>query len=380
MQRILADPEFVYRTEVNPNDVAPGETYEITDLELASRLSFFLWSSVPDEELIGLANAGRLSEPEVLEPQLRRMLADPRARELATNFAAQWLGLRALPAGKGPQIYPNFDDALRKALQTETEMFFESIVREDRSVMDLMTADYTFVNERLAQHYGIPNVHGPEFQRVTLTGEFDGRRGLLGKGAWLTTTSEPSRTSPVIRGKWVLMNLLGTLPPEPPADVPQLEEQVENGTVVEGELTIRARMEQHRQNPVCASCHQIMDPIGFALENFDGIGMWRTAEVGQPVIASGTFVDGTEFDGVSELREVLMRYSEQFARTLTEKLLIYAVGRTVDYNDMPAIRSIVSEAANDGYRFSAIVSGIVNNDLFRMNMKVDETGQVATRE
>ena len=261
-----------------------------------------------------------------------------------------------------------------------TARVFESIVREDRSVLDLMTADYTFVNERLAAHYGIPNIYGPEFRRVTLGAELDARRGLLGKGSVLMTTSLTTRTSPVARGKWVLMNILGTLAPEPPPSVPELEQEVENGQEIAGAVSIRSRMEEHRGNPVCSSCHRIMDPIGFALENFDGIGMWRTRDGEEPVIASGTFVDGTEFEGPSELREVLMKYSEQFVRTITEKLLVYAVGRAVDYNDMPAVRSIVREAASDDYRFSSIVLGIVNNDLFQRNMKVEPTEQIVTRD
>ena len=380
LQRILSDPEFVYRTEIDPPNVAPGETYAVTDLELASRLSFFLWSSVPDDELIQVATEGRLSNPDVLEQQVRRLLADDQAESLSTNFAAQWLNLRALPGGKAALVYPDFDDTLRSALATETEMFFDSIVREDRSVLDLMTADYTFLNERLARHYGIPGVYGPEFQRVTLGEEFDVRRGLLGKGSILLTTSDAARTAPVIRGKWVLMNILGTLPPEPPPNVPLLEEQVENGQVVQSSQSMRTRMEQHRANPVCASCHRIMDPIGFGLENFDGIGMWRTREGDEAVNASATFVDGTPFNGPSELREVLMKYSEQFARTLTEKLLIFAVGRNVDYEDMPAIRSIVRDAADQDYSFSSIVMGIVNSDQFRLNTKMEQTGQVALRD
>ena len=380
LQRILSDPEFVYRTEIDPHDAAPGETYPITDLELASRLSFFLWSSVPDEELIQVGAEGRLSDPDVLERQVRRMLADSQAESLSTNFGAQWLNLRALPGGKAALVYPDFDDTLRTALRTETEMFFDSIVREDRSVLDLMTADYTFVNERLARHYGIPGVYGPEFQRVTLGEEFDARRGLLGKGSILLTTSDAGRTSPVIRGKWILMNILGTLPPEPPPNVPLLEEEVENGQVVTSTQSMRSRMEQHRANPACASCHMIMDPIGFGLENFDGIGMWRSREGEEPVNATGTFVDGTRFEGPSQLRAVLMKYSDQFVRTLTEKLLIFAVGRSVDYNDMPALRSIVREAEAEDYRFSAIVLGIINSDLFRLNTKLEQTEEVALEE
>jgi cytochrome c553 len=371
--RILADPEFIYRTEVDPAGVAKGQTYWITDLELASRLSFFLWSSIPDDELISLAAQGKLRDATVLKQQVQRMLADSRSRELTNNFAGQWLGLRALPSSApAAQIFPDFDDTLRQAFRREAELFFESIVREDRNVVDLLTADYTFVNERLAEHYRIPNIYGPDFRRVTLGKELDARRGLLGKGAILTSTSLTNRTSPVARGKWVMMNILGTVPPEPPPNVPELETTANqaNGAEVADEVSVRARMEAHRTNPVCASCHRIMDPIGFSLESFDGIGMWRTRDGNDRVDPSGTFVDGTNLDGVSSLRETLAKYSDQFVQTLTEKLLTYAVGRAVDYQDMPAVRSIVRKAAAEDYRLSSIIWGIVSSDVFQRNTKL----------
>ena len=365
LQFILAHPEFVFRSESAPAGVKPGEAYRISDLELASRLSFFLWSNIPDDELINVAGQGKLKDPTVLEQQVRRMLADSRSQELVKNFAGQWLGLRTLQSST-PEgtIYPDFDDNLRQAMRTEAEMFFESIMREDRSLTELLTGDYTFVNERLAAHYGIPNVYGTQFRRVNLKGEFDVRRGLLGKGSVQLLTSNSDRTSPVLRGKWVLENLLGTHPPDPPPNVPPLKP---NPTA--GPQTMRQRMEEHRANPACSSCHRMMDPIGFALENFDGNGKWRTREAGQKLDASGQLVDGSPIDGVVSLRENLVRYSPQFLRTVTEKLLTYALGRGVEYDDMPVVRSIVREAAKKDYRFSAIVIEIVRTMPFQMNRK-----------
>ena len=378
LMRILADPEFIYRTEKDPAGVRAGQTYRITDLELASRLSFFLWGSIPDDELVDLASRGRLKDAEVLAQQVRRMLSDSRARQLTSNFAGQWLGLRALPStAPAAQIFPDFDDTLRQAFRREAELFFQSIVTEDRNVIDLLTADYTFVNERLAKAYGIPNVYGPTFRRVTLGAQFDARRGLLGKGAILTATSLTNRTSPVARGKWVLMNILGTLAPDPPPNVPELEtsDNQVNGAEAPDEVSVRARMEAHRSNPVCASCHRIMDPIGFALESFDGAGMWRTRDGKDAVDPTGTFVDGAKLDGVSSLRQTLLRYSGQFVQTFTEKLVIYALGREVGYQDMPAIRAIVRDAAAREYRFSAIVQAIVNSDLFQRNLRVENSAR-----
>ena len=365
LQFILAHPEFVFRAETAPAGVKPGEPYRISDLELASRLSFFLWSNSPDEELINLAGQGKLQDPNVLDKQVRRMLADPRSEELVKNFAGQWLGLRTLqnqtPEGT---IYPDFDDNLRQSMRTEAEMFFESILREDRSVIELLTADYTFVNERLAAHYGIPNVYGTQFRRVKLGGNLDVRRGLLGKGSFQLVTSNSDRTSPVLRGKWILENILGTHPPDPPPNVPALKP---NPTA--GPQTMRQRMEEHRANPACSSCHKMMDPIGFALENFDGTGKWRQREAGHDLDASGQLVDGSLITGVVSLREALVRYSSQFVQTVTEKLLTYALGRGVEYDDMPVVRSIAREAGKTDYRFSAIVLEIVRSMPFQMNRK-----------
>jgi hypothetical protein len=361
LQFVLAHPEFIFRTETAPATVKPGEAYRISDLELASRLSFFLWSNLPDDELIDLAAKGKLKDPNVLRQQVSRMLADRRSDELVKNFSGQWLGLRTLqnhtPEGT---IYPDFDDNLRQAMRTETEMFFDSILREGRSVLELLTADYTFVNQRLAEHYGIPNVYGTQFRRVKLDGALDVRRGLLGKGSFQLVTANSDRTSPVLRGKWVLENLLGTHPPDPPPNVPPLKPNPALGA-----QTMRQRMEEHRANPACASCHRMMDPIGFALENFDGVGKWRTAEAGQKLDVSGALVDGSKIDGVASLREGLLRYSPQFVRTATEKLLTYALGRGVDYDDMPTVRSIVREAGKDDYKLSAIVFEIVKSAPFQ---------------
>ena len=376
LEFILAHPEFVFRAEEGPSGVKPGQTYRVSGRELASRLSYFLWSSGPDETLLKLAENGALGDSTVLRREVRRMLADPRSHELVKNFAGQWLQLRTLQSST-PEgiIYPDFDDNLRQAFRTEAEMFFESIMREDRSVIDLLGADYTFVNERLAAHYGIPNVYGSQFRRVKLEGGLDVRRGLLGKGSILLATSVADRTSPVQRGKWVLMNILGTVPPDPPPNVPQLKSA--DGTSAGADQTMRQRMEQHRANPACASCHRMFDPIGFALENFDGIGKWRAAQYGQPVDASAQLTDGTRINGVIELRQALLRYSPQFVRTFTEKLLTYALGRGVEYLDMPVVRSIVRQAADENYRFSSLVLGIVTSEPFQMNRQAEEGIQAA---
>jgi mono/diheme cytochrome c family protein len=370
LQRILADPEFIYRGEREPATPAAGESYPISDLALASRLSFFLWSSIPDDELIDLAAQGRLSDPAVLEAQVRRMLADPRSEALISNFTGQWLNVRSLRASEPVvNLFPDFDDNLRNALQREVELFFESIVREDRSVLDLLTADYTFVNERLAKHYGIPNIYGPRFRRVTLPAELDMRNGLLGKGALLTVTSAAARTSPVTRGKWFLQTFLGVSPPDPPPNVPVLAEKPPDTTGNAKAPTLRQTMEAHRSNPACASCHQIFEPMGMALENFDAVGAWRTEDAGVSVDATGVMPDGTKLDGVGTLRGALERYSDQFARVVTEKLLIYALGRGVEYQDMPVVRAIARDAAATRYRFSSLISAIVKSDPFRRNMK-----------
>jgi hypothetical protein len=365
LRLILSSPEFVFRFERDPATVAAGSAYRIDDLELASRLAFFLWSSIPDDELLNLAAANKLSDPPTLNREVRRMLADPRSQALATNFAAQWLYLRNLKNfAPDPNEFPDFDDNLRQSLLTETEMFFGSIVNEDRNVLDLLNADYTFVNERLAQHYGISNVYGPRFRRVTLND--DARRGLLGQGSVLTVTSYATRTSPVLRGKWILTNVLGTPPPAPPPNVPALKENNEGGKV----LSVRERLEEHRKSPACASCHKIMDPLGFALENFDATGQWRSkSEDGAPIDASGVLLDGSKVDGPVTLRAALMSRPDVFVSTLTEKLMTYALGRGVDFNDMPAIREIVAKAAADNYRFSDLVTGIVKSPEFRMKIK-----------
>jgi hypothetical protein len=364
LRRVLASPKFVFRTERDPAGLAPGAPYRVADVDLASRLSFFLWSSIPDDDLLDAALRGTLSNSTATERQLRRMLADPKAQSLIDNFAGQWLQLRNLK-NKQPNSheFPDFDDNLRQALLTETELFFASIIREDRSVLDLMNADYTFLNERLAKHYGIPNVYGSHFRRVVLPDET--RRGLLGKGAVLMVTSHPHRTSPVIRGKWVLENILGAPPPPPPDVVPPFQEETEAAKP----KSVRERLEQHRRNPACAGCHRMIDPAGLALENFDAVGAWRTRDGGTrgtPVDASGQLVDGTKVDGVIALRAALMREPDIFVSTVTEKLLTYALGRGLTAADMPAVRGIVRDAQRDGYRFSSIVLGIVRSTPFQM--------------
>ena len=374
LRRILASPEFMFRFERGP--AKPGEAYRITDLELASRLSFFLWSSLPDDELVKLATQGKLKDSAVLEQQVRRMLADPRSKELVSNFAGQWLYLRNLQSlVPAMEEFPDFDDNLRQAMRRETELFFDSIVREDRNVLDLLTADYTFVNERLAKHYGIADIYGSQFRRVTLDADSP-RRGLLGQGSILTVTSLATRTSPVLRGKWILENILGVPPPEPPPNVPALKENVrptDKGTDTVEALSVRRRMEEHRAKEPCASCHKMMDPIGFALENFDAVGQWRTLDGRLPIDASGQLVDGTKVDGPVNLRKALLVYSDQFLRTVTEKLLTYAIGRSVEYYDMPAVRSIVRDASRNDNRFSSIIVGIVKSPPFQMKVNVEES-------
>ena len=402
LRLLLASPQFLVRAEREPLDSARGRpldsaqgrpldsargrpldsargrpaqvvgaAYRITDLELASRLSFFLWSSIPDDELIAVASQGRLKQPQVLEQQVRRMLADPRSEALVSNFAQQLLYLRNLPATSPDGIfYPNWDDELRQGLKRESELFFDSIIREDRDIVDLLTADYTFVNERLARHYGIPNVYGSRFRRVTLPPEMDYRRGLLGKGGFLAVTwTQNFRSSPVKRGVWVLENILGTPPPEPPPNVPALEDtKSETGKV----LTLREQMTLHRASPACAGCHKIMDPIGFALENFDADASWRSKQGGE----GGTLIDvkvklydGQEVNGPAGLRQALLRYSPQFVRMFIEKMMTYAIGRGLEYTDMPTVRSIAHDVALDGNRFSAIVLSVVKSSQFQMRVK-----------
>ena len=361
LQRILVSPEFLFRIEQDPENLEPGTPYPISDLELASRLSFFLWSSIPDAPLLDVAVNGQLKDSTVLETQVGRMLRDPRSKALVSNFAGQWLFLRNI-ASVAPDLgeFPEFDENLREALQRETELFFESMLQEDRSVVELLDADYTFLNERLARHYGIPNVYGNHFRRVAL--EHEERKGLLGKGSILTATSYANRTSPVLRGKWVLDNVLGTPPPPPPPNVPELEEATRDGQP----RTMRERMEEHRANPACAACHARMDPLGFALENFDAIGGWRATEAGTPIDSSGVLPDGTQFEGAAGLREVLLSRREEFVRNVTEKLLTYALGRGTEYYDAPAVRSIMRGAGHSDYRWSSLIVGIVKSTPFQM--------------
>jgi len=364
LERLLVSPEFLFRIERDPEDVAPGAPYRVGDLELASRLSFFLWSSIPDDELLGRAIDGTLGDPAVLEAQVQRMLADRRSRALVDNFAEQWLYLRDVEAKEpDPGFFPGFDENLRQAFQRETELFIDSVLREDRRVSDLLTADYTFVNERLAKHYGIPHVYGSHFRRVPLDGT--ARRGLLGQGGILTLTSYATRTSPVLRGKWILENLLASPPPPPPPDIPALAERTDDGAA----LSMRDAMERHRANPACASCHAQMDPLGFALENFDAVGRWRArGESNDAIDASGVLPDGTSFEGPEGMRRALLREPQRFVATVTEKLMTYALGRNVEAYDMPAVRAIVRDAEHNDYRFSSIVLGIVRSTPFQMRM------------
>jgi len=360
LQRILASPQFVFRIEHDP---VADAVQPISDVELASRLSFFLWSSIPDDRLLDIAAAGNLRRPDILDREVRRMLNDPKSAALVDNFAGQWLRLRnvrnVLP---NSDLFPDFDDNLRQSFRRETELFFESVVREDRSILDLLVGDYTFVNERLARHYGIPDIYGSQFRRVSVTDP--ARKGLLGQGSILAITSHAERTSPVLRGKWILENILGTPVPPPPPDVPPLKLPAEG----EKPRSMREQMIAHRVNPACAVCHKIMDPIGLALENFDAVGAWRAKEADEPIDASGELADGSHVNGVVQLRQALTSRPEMFVQTMTEKMLTYALGRGVDYRDMPAVRTIVRDAARDNYRFSAIVMRIIRSTPFQMRM------------
>ena len=367
LRRMLASPQFVFRFERDPAGTAPDSNYRVSDMELASRLSFFLWSSVPDDELISLASQGKLKDPVVLEKQVRRMLADPKSQALVDNFAGQWLYVRNL-RGVAPDLeeFPNFDDNLRQAFKTETELFFGSIMHEDRNVLDLLNANYTFVNDRLARHYGIPNVDGSQFRRVTVAQ--DSRRGLLGQGSILTVTSVATRTSPVQRGKWLLENIMGTPPNPPPAGVPPLKENAAGAT----QMTVRERMEQHRKDPACAGCHKVLDPLGFAMDNFDGVGAWRVrGEDGAPIDASAVLADGTKVNGPADLRNAILSRPNVFVGTMTTKLMTYALGRGVEYYDMPAIRAIVHEAERSDYRFSSLILGVVKSAPFEFRRSED---------
>jgi mono/diheme cytochrome c family protein len=364
LQFILASPEFLFRFEEDPADIPAGTRYRINDLALASRLSFFLWSTIPDGELLNLVSQKKLHEPSVLEHQVKRMLADPKSDALTENFAEQWLFLRNLTSvAPNLDTFPDFDDNLRRAMKEETELFFRSILREDRSVLDLLNADYTFVNERLARHYGIPGIYGSQFRRVHVTDE--ARRGLLGQASILTVTSYPARTSPVQRGKWILTNLLGVPPQPPPPNVPELKENGENSKP----LSLRERMELHRANAVCAGCHKVMDPIGFALENFDGIGQWRKDDDGAKIDASGVLFEGSRVDGPVALRKMLASRPDVFVGVMVEKLLTYALGRGLEYYDMPAVREIVQDGAADNFRFSSLILGVVKSPPFQMKVK-----------
>jgi hypothetical protein len=361
LSAVLVSPEFLFRVERDPTNAGPHSTYRIADLALASRLSFFLWSSIPDDELLDVAARNELHDPATLERQTRRMLADPRSRTLNTNFADQWLFLRNLESvTPDARLLPDFDDNLRQAMRRETELLFEDVMRENRSILDLLKADYTWLNERLAKHYGIPHVYGPQFRRVKLPPGAE-RGGLLRQGSILTVTSYATRTSPVLRGKWVLENMLGSPPPAPPPNVPALDDNT-----VSASLPVRERLLQHRANPACAGCHNVIDPVGFALENFDALGRWRTAEEGKPIDAGGGLPDGSKFEGVNGLEAALLKRPEIFVNTLSEKLLTYALGRGVEYYDGPAVRSIVRKTKDSGYHFADLIVAIVSSPPFQM--------------
>ena len=363
LERMLVSPQFLFRIERDPPGAVPGSVYRISNIELASRLSFFLWSSIPDDELMQLASSGLLDDPPILEQQIKRMLADPRAESLVTNFAAQWLFLRDIEQ-KQPDVlmFPDFDDGLRSAFERETELFIGSVLREKRSVLDLLSANYTFLNDRLARHYGIPNIEGSYFRRYVFP-PGSPRGGLLGQGSILTLTSYSTRTSPVLRGKWVLENLLSAAPPPPPPNIPALKtEAAEPGKT----LTLRQAMTQHRANPSCATCHARMDPIGFAMENFDAVGRWRDSDSGSAIDASGVFPDGTKFSGIAGLKKVLLSRPDQFINTVASKLLMYAIGRNLQYYDQPAVRAIAQQAAPANYTFESLIIGVVESAPFQM--------------
>jgi mono/diheme cytochrome c family protein len=372
LERILASPYFIFRVEQDPPSLAAGTAHRLTDVEIASRLSFFLWSSIPDEALLARAERGTLQQAVALDAQITRMLADKKASALVSNFAGQWLQLRNVRSVQpNTNLFPDFDDNLRRSMRRETELLFESIIREDRSVLDLLRADYTYLDERLARHYGVANIYGSQFRRVAVTD--DARRGLLGHASILAVTSHAERTSPVLRGKWVLDNFLGLVVPPPPDDVPPL-------VAKEGEApkTLRAQMEAHRASPVCASCHKLMDPIGFALENFDAVGSWRTKEAAGPIDASGQLADGTTVDGVVALRNAILARPDVFVTTMTEKMFVYALGRGIEAYDRPTIRQIVRDAARENYRFSSLVRGIVRSPAFQMRTKPADAAPVSS--
>ena len=374
LAHILASPQFLTRTESEPAAVTAGQTYAISDADLASRLSFFLWSRGPDKTLMDLAAQKKLSDPVILEQQVRRMLADPRAEALTTNFAGQWLNLRGLDATSPlPMLYPDFDDPLRQAMRREVEMLFDSIRTEDRNIVDLLTADYTFVNERLAKHYGLKYIYGSQFRRVELGPDMEVRKGLLGKGAVLATTAKPERNSPVTRGKWIISTLLGVPPPDPPPNVPPLMPKPADSRGNAKALSMRQSMLDHRVREDCIRCHSLMDPIGFTLENFDAIGLWRTEDAGEKILAFETMYDGQKVEGPAGLRKWILGYSDQYVRVATEKLLTYGLGRGVEPQDMPLVRKIVRDASRNNYRFSSLVLGVVKSEPFRKNMKIQQT-------
>jgi hypothetical protein len=363
VERLLVSPQFLFRIERDPAGIAPGTSYRISDLELASRLSFFIWSSVPDDELLDLAAAGKLKDPAVLRKQVARMFADPRSESLVTNFAEQWLYLRDIEAKQPDEVlFPDFDETLREAFRKETDLFLDSVLRSDKSITELLTANYSFLNERLARHYGIKNIEGSYFRRVTFPAGSP-RGGLLGQGSILTLTSYSTRTSPVVRGKWVLENIFAAPPPPPPANVPALStSSKETGK----ELTMRQAMSLHRAQEPCASCHARMDPIGFAMDNFNAVGQWRTTDAEEPIDASGVLPDGTKFNGVAEMKKDIVRDPDEFVSAVAEKLLMYAIGRNVQYFDRPALRAIVHQAAQQNYTFSSMVLGVVESVPFQM--------------
>jgi hypothetical protein len=381
VQRVLVDPKFIYRTETTPANLTAGTPYRISDLDLAARLSFFLWSSVPDDTLLQLASSGDIGKPETLRAQVRRMLADPRATALTKNFAGQWLGLRNL-AGHTPVVdqFPDFDDNLRQAFRREVELLFASLLDENRSVLDLITADYTFVNERLAKHYGIPGIRGSEFRRVQLTGDQSVRWGLLGKGEFLTVSSQPGRTSPVIRGQWVLRNILGAPAPDPPPDVPQLKAKPPDAAGNTKPPSMREQMVQHRADPKCAACHKLMDPIGFALEPFDAIGQWRTKDGDALIDAKSEMYDGTPVDGPAGVRAFVLKHQDSYLRNVTQNLLTYALGRGVEYDDMPTVRRILHTAEADDYRLKSLIEAVAMSDVFQMNVATTAAAGAANPE
>lgn len=373
--RILASPHFLYRIESDPPGARAGVAHPVSEVDLASRLSFFLWSSIPDEKLLDLAIAGRLREPEVLSAQVHRMLSDDRSDALVNNFTGQWLQLRNLEAKVVPDIlmFPDFDDNIRKGFRTETQMFFGYILRQNRSALDLLNADYTFVDERLARHYGIPGVYGPQFRKVKLTDP--NRRGLLGQGSILAMTSVATRTSPVYRGKYVLSTFLNTPPPPPPPNVPSLDQSNKDSKIPK---TVRAQLELHRKNQPCAGCHRVIDPAGFALENFDSVGVWRDkGPDGAPLDVAGTLADGTQVNGPVELRQAIASRPDAFVTVVTEKMLTYALGRGLEPADMPVVRRIVRKARENDYELSSIVMGIVESAPFQMRTTLErvETGR-----